>query len=249
MIRWILLTLLCWLVFVITQIPASWGAYLMTKGNALAMSGVHGTLWQGGAGMASIRIDGRDYALGKLSWKLSPWSLLTLSPCAQLSTDLERQQVEGTACASASGSLTLKNTQISVPASLIQGLPEPTRISGQISAHIEALKLKGQSLERLTGNLSWTGARLHNGQAWLNLGAFAADLSATDKGEIQATIFSLDGPIDLQGQVIMPLTGGIHIDGNFALADQFAQEVQASQWLPLMAEPLENGRHRIRMTL
>lgn len=249
MIRWILLGIAFWLVFVITQIPATWGGYLMTRGNALSLSGISGTLWQGQAGMASVRIDGRDYALGALRWNLKPLSLLTLAPCAEITTDLERQQISGTACAGLSGALQLKNSNLSLPASLIQGLPEPTRISGQLSAHIDTLKLKGQRIDALKGNLSWTKARLHNGQSWLNLGAFAADLSATDEGHIRADIFSLEGPVDLAGNVVMPLTGGIHIDTTFAMTDTFAREVQAEQWLPMVAEPLEQGRHKIRMTL
>lgn len=248
MIRWIALGLVFWLAFVITQIPASWGGYLMTNGTPLSLSGISGTLWQGKASMASVLIDGRHYTLGRLEWQLKPLSLLTLNPCATISTDLERQQVSGTACAGVGGALTLSNANISIPAGLIQGLPEPTEISGQLSAHIDTLKLKANKLAALKGNLSWSKARLNNGQTWLNLGAFAADLSATAEGDIRADVFSLEGPIDLTGNVVMPLTGGIHVDGVFALTDSFAREVQADQWLPMVAEPLDDGRQRIKMT-
>ncbi|MBU2886239.1 type II secretion system protein N [Gilvimarinus agarilyticus] len=249
MIRWIVLGLLFWLAFVISQIPAAWGGYLMTRDTPLALSGISGTLWQGSAGMASVSIDGKHYALGQLSWRIKPMSLLGLAPCAEIKTDLERQQVAGTACVGMGGSLRLTDTSLNLPASLIQGLPEPTKITGQISAQIQSLRLKGQTLKNLEGKLSWTQARLHNGQSWLQLGAFAADLSETQEGEIRADVFSLEGPIDLAGNVVMPLTGGIHIDGEFAFTDTFAREVQAEQWLPLMAEPLDNGKHRLRLSL
>lgn len=249
MIRWIALGLLFWLVFVIGQIPASWGGYLMTRGTPLALSGISGTLWQGKAGMASVEIDGRHYALGSLSWQLNPLSLLTLSPCADIATNLERQQVSGTACAGLGGSLSLTDTSISVPAGLIQELPEAIKLSGQINIQLKNLGLKDRQLHTLDGKLSWTQARLHNGQSWLQLGAFAADLSHTEEGHIRAHVFALEGPVDVTGEVIMPLTGGIHIDAVLAMSDDFAREVQAEQWLPLMAEPLDNGKHRLRMTL
>ncbi|MDO3388731.1 type II secretion system protein N [Gilvimarinus sp. SDUM040013] len=249
MIRWIALGLLFWLAFVVTQIPATWGGYLMTNGTPLALSGISGTLWRGKANMASIQIDGRHYTLGSLDWTLKPLSILTLKPCAVVSTDFERQQISGTACAGIGGSITLTNANISVPAGLIQGLPEPSEITGQLSSHIETLKLSDNKLKALKGNLSWTKARLNNGQMWLNLGAFAADLSATAEGHIRADIFSLEGPIDLAGNVVMPLTGGIRIDTNFTFTETFARDVQADQWLPMVAEPLDDGRQRIKMTL
>ncbi|WP_020210698.1 type II secretion system protein N [Gilvimarinus chinensis] len=249
MIRWILFGLVCTLIFAVTQIPATWGAYVMTNGTGLGLSGISGSLWQGKAGMASVRIDGRSYSLGELNWQLKPLSLLTLNPCADVTASLDRQQINGRACASTSGALKLSDANISIPAALIQDLPEPTKLNGLVSAHIDTLKLNGQSLEALKGNLSWTNARLHNGQNWLTLGAFAADLSASDEGHIRADIFSLEGPVDLTGNVVMPLTGGIIIDANFSFSDEFAREVQADQWLPMLAEPLDDGRHRLRMTL
>ncbi|HEY7886432.1 MAG TPA: hypothetical protein VIC08_15905, partial [Cellvibrionaceae bacterium] len=69
------------------------------------------------------------------------------------------------------------------------------------------------------------------------------------EGQIHAEVFSLDGPIDLKGQVTMPLTGGIFINSEFALTPAFAREVQAEQWLPMVAEPLGDGRHRLEMQL
>lgn len=248
-LRWILFALVLWIVFVIARIPATWGAWLITNNGDVGLSGVSGTLWQGRAGMASIHIDGQDYSLGEMSWKLQPLSLLTLRPCAEITTSLERQQIAGTACATAGGTLILADTRINAPVSLAQGIAPEARLDGQVSAHINQLRLKNQTLQALDGNLSWTGARVHNGQNWLNLGSFAAELSASEEGHIHASIFSLDGPIDLNGTVTMPLTGGIFIDTEFALAPAFAREVQAEQWLPMVAEPLDNGRHKLEMQL
>lgn len=248
-VYWLLLAVALFLVFVIVQIPASWGGYLMTRNGALALSGVSGSVWHGRASMASVNIDGRDYLLGELHWDLQPLSLLTLNPCAEVKTDHERQQVTGTACSSLANTLTLRNTDISVPASLVQGLPEHYTITGQLSAHIDQLELKRQSLQRLQGKISWSAARLNNGQRWLTLGAFAADLSATDNGALAAEVFSLEGPIDLKGTLTMALTGGVSVDAELALTDAFKRDSQADQWLPLVATPLANGRHKIQLQL
>jgi len=248
-VYWILLAVIFWLVFVIAQAPASWGGYMMTRSGGLALTGISGTVWHGRASMASVSIDGRAYSLGELNWDLHPFSLLRFSPCADINTSLERQQISGTACAGRNNKLTLRDTDISVPASLVQGLPDKMAVSGQLSAHIQQLEVQQQTVQALTGNVSWSAARLNNGQRWLNLGAFAAELSATDSGAIFADVFSLEGPIDLKGNVTMPLTGGVMIDVDFTLSDSFSREVQADEWLPLVATPLDNGRQQIQMQL
>ena len=52
---WIPLGVILFLVFVISNIPAIWGAYLLTRGTGVALSGVTGTLWNGRASLASVR--------------------------------------------------------------------------------------------------------------------------------------------------------------------------------------------------
>ena len=78
---WIALGILIWLVFVISQIPAVWGAWLMTRGNdQLALSGVSGSVWNGRASLASVKVQQKDYSLGELRWELHPLSLVFLNP-------------------------------------------------------------------------------------------------------------------------------------------------------------------------
>ena len=52
---WIPLGLVLFLVFVTSSIPAIWGAYVLTRGTGIALSGVTGSLWQGRASLASVR--------------------------------------------------------------------------------------------------------------------------------------------------------------------------------------------------
>jgi len=248
-LRWIIVAVIIWLAFVVVRIPATWGAWLITNSGDVGLSGVSGTLWQGRAGMASIRIDGQDYSLGELTWQLLPTSLLRLKPCARISTDLERQQIAGIACVSAGGQLSLRQLSAHAPANLVRDLAPNIRLEGQLSAHIQHLQLADQRLKALEGNLSWTGARLHDGHEWFDLGSFATELSPTPEGHILAQVFSLDGPIDLAGSVTMPLNGGIFINVHFALTEAFAEEIYAEQWLPIISEPLDNGRYKLEMQL
>ena len=129
---WIPLGVTLFLVFVISSIPAIWGAYLLTRGTGVALSGVTGTLWNGRASLASVRTTDQEYSLGQLSWSLSALSLLTLSPCAQVTTKLPLQQFDGEICAGTSGALKVRNADVSLPVALVQAkIPVP--IQGQFS--------------------------------------------------------------------------------------------------------------------
>lgn len=243
-LRWLILLLVLAVVFALTRIPATWGAYFITQGNTLGMTGVNGTLWDGRASMTSIEIDNIAYSLGELHWQLEPWSLLSLRPCANVRAALERQLIEGRACASLSGSLKVTDASIDAPADLIQaGIPVP--IDGDLVANISILAMKGEQLQELEGNLSWTGARVQAEGNWVSLGNFAAEYSYNGEDAIVAEVFDLDAPMDLDATVTLALAGGVDVQGEVTLEPAFSDRIQAQEWLHLMLESPEPYQYRI----
>jgi Bacterial type II secretion system protein N. len=250
---WIPLGILIWLIFVISQIPAVWGAWFMTRSNdQLALSGVSGSLWNGRASLASVRVQEQDYSLGELRWELHPLSLITLNPCATIHTRQERQQIDGDVCSSLGGSIALREADLTAPAALFQGaLPLP--FDGQLSARIEDLEIQNQQLQALKGNLTWTSARIHNGSNWMDLGSFAAELSQVPDG-VSANIFNIDGPVQLQLQAVLALAGGGNVKGQFSMSRDFAEEINAGAWISMFAQPegtddAGNNRYRVDLSL
>lgn len=246
-VRWILLLVILTLVFALTRIPASWAAYFMTQGNTLGLSGVQGTVWSGTARMASLEIDSQHYSLGALRWDLSPLSLLTLAPCADVNASLESQVIEGRVCAGLGGSVRVSNTSIDAPASLIQaGVPVP--IQGQLAANIQRMRMNDGRLADLEGNLSWTGARVQAEGAWVTLGSFAAEArydAQTDA--LVADVFDLDGPIDLAVETRLPLAGGIFVEGTLELTGAFSDQIQAREWLPMVLDHQDGNRYGVNL--
>lgn len=243
-LRWLVLLLVLALVLALTQIPATWGAYFITQGNTLGMTGVNGTLWDGRASMVSIEIDNNAYSLGELHWQLDPWSLLGLQPCANVSAVLERQQIAGRACASLNGSLKVTDASIDAPADLIQaGIPVP--IDGDLVANISSLAMKGEQLQELEGNLSWTGARVQADGNWVSLGNYAAEYRYNGDDAIVAEVFDLDAPLDLEAVVTLALAGGVDVQGEMTLEPAFSERIQAQEWLHLVLESPEPYQYRI----
>jgi general secretion pathway protein N len=248
---WIPLALVLWLIFVVSQIPAVWGAYAMTRSGQLALSGVSGTLWSGRASLASFKADGIDYSLGQLYWKLKPWSLLTLTPCADIVTELDRQHIEGEVCAGISGNLALRDATISAPAALLQPAL-PLSIDGQLSVSIHHMQVQGDYLQNLEGNLSWTAAQIHNGNNWMALGSYAAQLTDDERGGIMAEVFHLDGPTEIDLQVQLFAGGGGKVRGTFSMNPAFTAEIQADAWISMFAQnagtdTAGNARYQVDM--
>lgn len=244
-LRWVLVVIVLTAIFAVTQIPASWAAYFMTQGNTLALSGVTGTVWSGQARMSSIEIDNQHYSLGVLQWQLSPLTLLTLSPCADVDARLEGQQIEGRACTGLTGQLEVTGASIDAPASLVQaGVPFP--VEGQLSANLQTLRMRNQQLTELQGSLSWTNARVQADGTWANLGSFAAEATYDpEQDALVADVFDLEGPIDLDVKARLPLAGGIFVKGVLELSGAFSDQIQAREWLPMVLDHQSGNRYNV----
>src|SRR5690606_12235278 len=248
---WIPLGLVLFLVFAVANIPATWGGYFLTRGTGIALSGVTGTLWNGRASLASLRTQVREYSLGQLSWQLRPWSLLGLSPCAQVTTRLPQQQFDGEICAGATGALQLRNADVSVPSILLQTyLPIP--IQGQFSSHIDHLQLQGNVLQSLKGNLTWNGARVNTGNKWLDVGSYAAEFTDNGNNGIKANFFELSGPMDVAIEVELTAPSGGRISGELAAPKAFFESANALDILAMLAQEDsvdEEGKTHYRVDL
>lgn len=248
---WIPLGLVLFAVFAIANIPASWGGYFLTRGTGLALSGVTGTLWNGRASLASYRTPVREYSLGQLSWQLRPLSLLTLSPCAQVSTRLPQQQFEGEVCSTAGGAVQVHDADISVPSVLLQTyLPVP--IEGQFSSHIDRLQLRGDVLQNLKGKLTWNNAKVNTGVRWLEMGSYAAELSDNGNNGIKAHFFALSGPLDVALDIELAAPSGGQIQGTLAGTKAFFDSANATDMLAMFAQQEredEDGKIHYRVDL
>ena len=232
---WIPLGVALFLVFVISSIPAIWGAYLLTRGTGVALSGVTGTLWNGRASLASVRTVDQEYSLGQLSWSLSPLSLLTLSPCAQVATKLPMQQFEGEICAGSGGAIKVRNADVSLPVALVQAkIPVP--IQGQFSTHIDELELRGNVLLKLKGNLTWNGARVNTGANWLDIGSYGAELSDNGNNGVSAKLFQLAGPVDVNLQIELKAPSGGKVTGELAAPKAFFEAANAIDMLAMFSQ-------------
>lgn len=237
---WILIPLLVFLFFVVRAVPAQWG--IAAAGLPVQMEGISGTIWRGRVANVVVPYPGGHYPLGKLEWELSPWSLLRLSPCVHFRTELESQTTSGTACSSLSRRLTLKETRLTLPASIVE-LWAPVRVRGQVDAYIASMTVVGEQVRDLLGNGSWTNAEFHNSHNWVSLGTIAFDLSENGEGGIAARMFDIEGPLDLDLNSSVQLSGAYDIRGRIGLRPQAPMEI--GQLLRIVGEEVQRDQFRI----
>lgn len=237
---WVLIPLLVFLFFVVRAVPAQWGIAL--AGLPVQMEGISGTIWKARVANVVVPYSGGHYSLGRLEWEMSPWSLLRLAPCVRFSTELENQTTAGTACSGLRGRLSLKDTRVSVPAAIAE-LWAPVRVRGQVDAHIASLTLVGEQVRDLLGNGSWTNAEFHNSQIWIGLGTIAFDLAENDEGGIAAQIFDIEGPLDLDLNSSVQLSGAYLIRGTIGLRPEASVEI--GQLLRIIGEEVQRDQFRI----
>ena len=235
---WILLGVGLFIYFILRQIPATWGAYALTRGTGLALSGITGNVWEGRASLASVRLEYGEHSLGQLSWKLSPLSLLTLTPCAWLTTRMEGQSFEGNICAGSNGDLKVTNADLTIPATLAQPrIPIP--VGGQFALHLDELQLKGNILSKLSGKLSWNEALINNGTGWIGIGSLGAELADNGSNGVKAKVFHLAGPMELDMQVELKAPAGGTVQGKLITSKTFLESVNAMEAIGVVAQEQE----------
>lgn len=248
---WITLGVVLFLVFLLSNIPAIWGAWVLTRGTGLSMSGVTGSVWNGKASLASLQMNGQEHSLGQLSWKLNPLSLI--SRCAHVSTKLPMQQFDGEVCAGSGGAVEVHDADVSVPASVLQSkIPVP--VQGQLSSHIDEMKLQGNVLQKLQGNFTWNNARVSTGANWLDIGSYAAELSDNGNNGINAKLFQLSGPIEVNLQIELLAPAGGRITGQLSAPQTFIESARAEDVLAMFAQlervdDQNNHHYRVDMNL
>jgi len=231
---WISLGLVCWLYFVVSHLPAVWGAYALTRSGDIAMSGVSGTLWSGRASLASIKLKGIDHSLGQVTWDLNFFSLFTFKLCALVTTQMDNQQFDGYVCTKGKNAFLLKDTTMNFPAALVQPML-PLPIDGQFAVTLDALEIDEGKYYQARGKVTWVNGKINNGSNWMAVGTLGADLKDDGKNGLTAQIVDIDSPLRVNIESRLPYPTGATVKGNFAMPENYFHDADAGAWLSMFA--------------
>lgn len=205
---------------------------------ALQCDAPAGSLWRGSAASCWLRINDRTLALGRLDWRLRPWSLLWLQPSAHINASWGDQLVDGDVRVSPLGTITLRDMRVQVPASLLQvWAPVPAR--GTLGAHIDALQWRND-LRELRGRLDWRDAQWQWGPNWLRLGNYTVELQA-GSGQSLTGKLSGDGDLAGSGNIAADLERrSWQADATLSASRALPQDFRQSLIFLLGAKPVDN---------
>jgi len=238
--RSFILLMLFSLLFISVLIPAHWAGELLKKTDSpLVLQGLSGTLWSGQATQGEIHGQGQRWRLGTFSWALEPLSLLSLSPCAVVSSTYQRQRVDASLCLQRDGSWSVTDAAVEAPASVLNTW-SPAPIKGQLELTIDTLVFSAQGVTQLQADASWREARIDNGQDWVALGSLDSHWRGYTDGRIRAEIFDQQGPAAIALTLVSDQGQPLSVDGLVELRSSAPRHL--ADFLQVFAESQEPGR-------
>lgn len=165
----------------------------------LSASGFSGTIWRGSVAHASIELQGKPFALGRLSWTINPAGFV-IGDLVNLDTQWGNQTIKFSGGLTVGGNIYIDDLSLSIDLSWMRKLI-PLYIGGRLTANIETLTLTSDGRPSVTdGRAVWENAVWRATGGDVSLGSYAIDLS-TPADEVIADISTLKGALSVDGSV------------------------------------------------
>jgi hypothetical protein len=196
-LRWLAAMLGLVLLLLVVTAPARLLGYVVPA-QALLLSGFDGSVWSGGVASAAVPMADGVLQLGEVKWQLRPWSLLLLSPRAQLSGRWGAQQFDARVSVGPGGAITLSAVTVSIPAAIAQHW-FPVQLRGNVALQTEHLVFEDRRPLAGDGRLVWQQAGWSADGASHRLGDYVIEFEVVAAGEVLGNITTLAGPIEVTG--------------------------------------------------
>ena len=232
----VLLAVFVLIIALVIMFPAR-VAYKWGASPFIAMSGIHGTVWNGEAREFSTY----GVYLQGLSWKIRPWRLLT----GTLHYDVSGSPVSGFFSSEVTvglgDKLTLQNLSASVPLAMFEQAAGISGLRGTASLQLQRLELVKGRAAALDGNLAVADLVVPI-IASTPLGAYKADFFTQDDGII-ASVEDAGGVVDLAGSLELGADKSYRFNG--LVAPQANTPDELRQRLRFLGSPNERGQYEL----
>lgn len=208
----------------------------------LLVQGVSGTLWQGTASRAMVKLPAGYLHLGRVSWSLQPASLLTFAPVVDVISQWGDQRVKGELQWHGAGSVTLRDFDATVEANLLR-LFAPVALEGKIVLQLQSLALRDNVLSSGQGRVVWERGAWQAPRGPLALGTYALDFEQSEGQPLLGEIITVSGAVQAQGDVTVE---GSSYGLNIRVRSDEPLDSQLKEALALMAAPEEDG-YRLKL--
>lgn len=222
------------LILLLARLPAALITAVLPP--SVSVSSLQGSFWRGSAGYAQVQLQGKWFALGRVSWRIKPLGLL-VGDAIEVKSDWGKQSIAAAAGASVNGDIHLSDVALTTRVDWIRDLI-PLYIAGELKLTIVDAEISADGVpSRAEGRIVWENAAWQAQGGDVSLGTYAIDLTTGANG-ISGDIVTLKGALELSGQ--------FNLDGNrYAVkADLSGAAVRNEafqQAIALMAVPTGSG--------
>ena len=153
-LRWLILALVAFFIFVVLQVPAAWLISKFYKNNQ-TLHNVNGNIWQGSADWKKGNLR------GSLNWKVRPLDLLLLRVGAHVDLHSGNTQLSGIMAYGLNKSLIVKNLEGQVAPETLKKLADWQWPSTAIQfKDLDFKYKKDQGFSQVAGQMQWVGGEL-----------------------------------------------------------------------------------------
>ena len=229
---------LTFVVGVVALFPAR-VAYRWAAPSQLAVSGIHGTVWRGGAdAVASNGVYLRD-----LTWTMKPLRLITGKAVYRVKASPVSGFVEGDVGLGFGGSVVVSDLAASLPLSALAGALNIRGLRGEASLEVERLKLRDGVPVVADGTVQLNNLvvpRISRD----SIGGYRVEFFTQDSG-VSASVEDTDDVVDLAGSL------QVHEDRSFQFLGQViatpATPANLQQQMKMLGPANERGQRELRL--
>lgn len=230
----LLLAILVLIVALVAMFPAR-VAYNLASSSRFAMSGLHGTVWNGGAREFSTY----GVYLRDLTWNIRPWQLLTGKAHYEIAGSPVSGFFSSEVTISLGGTVTLRNLSASVPLAMFEKAARIPGLRGNASLQFERLVLVNGRASAMDGSV--TVANLVVPMiASSPLGGYKAEFFTQNSG-ITASVEDTDGVVDIAGSLQIGNDKSYKFNGLVAARANTPEALR--QRLQYLGSPNERGQY------
>jgi general secretion pathway protein N len=237
--KWSLLLLSVFFCFLLLTAPARLLPQLVNKVSPnVQLQHATGSLWDGSVATAVVIVEGGAINLGKLSWRINPFSLLWLSPSLHIDTDA------GSHSLSADLSVSLLGQEIEAeavsgqfPISLLEPWV-PMLVRGEVELAIDRLVVDQKSLLDAIGKIYVQDLDWMMGAKALPVGSYTAELSVVD-GSLLIKVSDRQAQLGVDGLLTANPDGSYQVEAWLSATEGLAPEIK--QGLRFLGKKNEAG--------
>lgn len=220
-LRYVLLLLLLWLLFVVVRFPAERGAALLQEqGIDARLVGIEGSAWQGRA--EALLLGGQR--IERLRWDVRQTELVQGRLAVQVAGEYRGQPFDVLVGRSLDGGLFIRDRDVPL-AQLDRMLsPAPLGVTGSLDVDLHGIRFDGRRLRAAEGEIT-----VHDGAlgapANVELGDYRIVVHSSEQG-ITGTLSDDDAQLGVDGTLVLQPGGLYHLTARLTVRDPNSRELR-----------------------